>query len=78
MNFILNKKQKKKYLEKVKKIEQHKLAIEAIKAYVTKKKDANELKYLSGIEVVINNSLWELWEEFIDEKSETDWNNQTI
>jgi hypothetical protein len=73
-------KHEKKYLAKVKTIKNHALAIRAITAFVAKKKFANELQYLPNMETVMNNSLWEQWEIFIQEtgKEEQEWNTETI
>lgn len=73
-------KHEKKYLTRVKTIQQHQLAIKAISAFVAKKKLANELQYLPNMETVMNNSLWEQWEVFIQEtgKEEQEWNTEAI
>lgn len=73
-------KHEKKYLARVKTIEQHELAIKAIKAFVAKQKASNSLNYLSNMETVMNNSSWEQWEVFIEkfgEESST-WNVDKI
>ena len=74
------KKHEKKYLSRVRTIEQHTLAIQAVEAYVAKKKQKNELQYLPGMDVVLNNSMWEQWVVFIQEvgTEEQEWNNDTI
>lgn len=73
-------KHEKKYLSRVKTIAQHQLAIQAVSAFVAKKKLANELQFLPNMETVINNSQWEQWEVFIQEtgKEEQEWNTESI
>jgi hypothetical protein len=74
------KKYEEKYLKKVKTLQQHSQAIEAVKAFVNARKRVNELKFLPGIDVVLNNSLWEVWKELIEEKGEEgkSWNSEII
>ena len=73
-------KHEKKYLTRVKTIAQHQIAIKAISAFVAKKKLANDLQYLPNMETVMNNSLWEQWEIFIQEtgKEEQEWNTEVV
>ena len=73
-------KHQEKYLKRVKTVEQHELAIESIRAFVAKQKQANKLSFLPGMEVVMNNSMWEQWVVFIQEvgTEEQEWNNDTI
>jgi hypothetical protein len=73
-------KHEKKYLARVKTIAAHEKAIKAVEAFVNKKKAAGELKFLPNMETVMNNSLWEQWEVFIEEKGKEgqDWNSTTI
>lgn len=73
-------KHEKKYLARVKSTKQHELAILSVSAFVAKKKQSNELQYLPNMETVMNNSLWEQWEVFIQEpgKEEQDWNTESI
>lgn len=73
-------KHEKKYLTRVKTVAQHQMAIKAISAFVAKKKLANDLQYLPNMETVMNNSLWEQWEVFIQEtgKEEQEWNTESI
>lgn len=73
-------KHEKKYLARVRTIAQHQLAIQAISAFVAKKKLVNELQYLPNMETVMNNSQWEQWEVFIQEtgKEEQEWNTESI
>jgi uncharacterized HAD superfamily protein len=76
----LAQKHEKKYLAKIKTIEQHQQAINAITAFVSKQKQANKLQYLPGIEVVLNNALWEQWDIFLEDVGVEgkEWNNDTI
>ena len=62
---IEGKKLKKKYLAKVKSLEDHKLAVEATKAFVRRQRISSNLEFLPGLEVVINNAKWQSWETFI-------------
>lgn len=73
-------KHKKKYLQAVKTVEQHNLAIESVEAFVAKKKQTGELEYLPNMETVMNNNMWEQWEVFIGEiaKGGKEWNNESI
>lgn len=73
-------KHQEKYFKRVKTVEQHELAIESIKAFVAKQKQVNKLSFLPGMEVVMNNSMWEQWTVFIQEvgTEEQEWNNNTI
>jgi len=73
-------KHEKKYLARVKTTKQHELAIKAITAFVAKKKSVGELKFLPNMETVMNNSMWEQWEIFIDPEGseEQEWNTDTI
>lgn len=73
-------KHEKKYLARVKTIEQHQLAITSVKAYVAKVLQAGKQQYLPNMETVMNNSLWEQWEEFIQPfgHEEQDWNSSII
>ena len=73
-------KHKKKYLAKVKTVEQHEKAIKAIIAFVSQQKRAGKLNFLPNMETVMNNSMWESWEVFIQDsgKEEQEWNNNLI
>ena len=73
-------KHEKKYLARVKTKAQHELAIKAITTFVSKKKQANELSYLPAMETVMNNSLWETWETFIEDVGTEGltWNSDVI
>lgn len=71
-------KHEKKYLKRIKTIEQHQLAINSLKSFVSKQKQAGKLEYLPNMETVMNNSMWEQWEIFINEQTVSDWNNDTI
>jgi hypothetical protein len=62
---IEGKKLEKKYLARIKSEEEHRLAIEATKAFVRKKRIANEMKFLPALERVINNQMWESWMQFV-------------
>lgn len=74
------KKHEKKYLLKVKTLKQHQTAIKAMEAFVAFQKRSNKLQYLPNMETVLNNSMWENWEVFIQSegKEEQEWNTQTI
>jgi hypothetical protein len=73
-------KHEKKYLARVKTIEQHQQAIKAIECFVSKQRQANKLQYLPGMDVVLNNNMWEQWEVFIENSGEEgkEWNSDTI
>lgn len=73
-------KHEKKYLAKVKTLEQHELAIKAIEAYVAKQKASGSLQYLQNMETVMNNASWENWTVFIDKFGEEgkEWNMDKI
>lgn len=79
-NSKLAEKHKKKYLREIKTVEQHKLAIASIEAFVAKKKQEGSLEYLPMMETVMNNNLWEQWEVFIIEiaKGGKEWNSESI
>ena len=62
---VQGRKHQKKYLNKIKTIEQHELAIAATKAFVEKQRISNSLSYLPAMETVLNNAMWEQWEVFI-------------
>jgi len=74
------KKHEKKYLSRVKRTAQHELAIKAIEAFVSLQKRANKLHYLPNMETVLNNSMWEQWAVFIQDKGveEQEWNSDQI
>ena len=73
-------KHEKKYLTRVKTVEQHELAVQSIQAFVAKQKQANKLSFLPNMETVMNNSMWEMWCSFIQEvgTEEQEWNNNAI
>ena len=73
-------KHKKKYLARVKTVEQHEKAIKAITAFVAQQRRANKLNFLPNMETVMNNSMWESWEVFIQDSGteEQEWNNNLI
>lgn len=73
-------KHQKKYLARVKTIDQHQQAIASVKAYVAKVLQAGKQQYLPNMETVMNNSLWEQWKEFIQPfgHEEQDWNSSVI
>ena len=52
----------------------------ATEAYVAKQRIAGKLQYLPAMETVLNNSLWEQWEEFVETVGEegANWNTTTI
>lgn len=74
------KKHEKKYLSRVKRTAQHELAIKATEAFVNLQKRANKLHYLPNMETVLNNSMWEQWAVFIQDKGveEQEWNSDQI
>lgn len=74
------KKHEKKYLARVKRTAQHELAIKATEAFIAQQKRANKLQYLPNMETVLNNSMWEQWEVFIQPEGveEQDWNSDQI
>lgn len=71
-------KHEKKYLKRVTSLEQHEKAIKAIECYVSKKRSEGKLQYLENMETIMNNSLWEQWEIFINEQEEFNWNTENI
>jgi hypothetical protein len=73
-------KHEKKYLTKIKNIKEHKLAIKAVNAYISRQRLVNKLQYLPAMETVLNNNLWEQWEGFIEStgKEGASWNTTTI
>ena len=74
------KKHEKKYLARVKRKDQHELAIKATEAFISQQKRANKLQFLPNMETVLNNSMWEQWEVFIQSEGveEQDWNSDQI
>lgn len=77
---VLGKKHEKKYLSRVKKIEQHREAIRAIEMYVSKQRTAGKLDFLPNIETVLNNAMWESWLSLEDPKGieNSNWNVENI
>lgn len=75
LNTIGAKKHKKKYFDKIKTIEDHKLACAATKAFVDKKRHSGELQYLPAMETVLNNAKWEEWAVLLDNDSGTLFDN---
>jgi hypothetical protein len=73
-------KHEKKYLSRVKTTEAHQQAINAIQSFVSKQKRANKLNFLPNIETVLNNSMWEQWDVFLEDSGteEQEWNNDQI
>ena len=74
------KKHEKKYLSRIKRTDQHLLAIQATEAFISQQKRANKLQYLPNMETVLNNSMWEQWTVFIQENGveEQEWNSDQI
>ena len=74
------KKHEEKYLKRIKTLEQHKLAMASVENFVARKRQANELKFLPGMDVVLNNHLWEQWEVLLEEKGTEgkEWNITSI
>ena len=62
---VEGKRLEKKYLTKVTSKVEHKLAVDANRAFVEKQRVAGQLQFLPALEVVINNSRWESWQVFI-------------
>ena len=77
---IEGRRHEKKYLEKVKTIEDHQMAIKATEAFIAAQNRAGNLTFLPAIETVINGAKWQSWEVLITEQGaeELDWNAQTI
>ena len=50
------------------------------KSFVSKQKRANKLNFLPNIETVLNNSMWEQWDVFLEDSGveEQEWNNDQI
>jgi hypothetical protein len=73
-------KHEKKYLSRVRTKEAHETAINALEAFVAKQKQAGKLEFLPNMETVMNNSMWEQWEVFIQESGteQQDWNTDAI
>jgi hypothetical protein len=73
-------KHEKKYLARVKRHSEHVKAIKAVEAFVARKKKVGELKFLPAMEVVLNNCLWEQWENFVVPEGDEEkvWNMDTI
>jgi len=79
-NTQLAQKHEKKYLAKIKTIEQHQEAIRAITTFVAKQKSAGKLEYLQNMETVMNNAMWESWSTLIEPIGEENgaWNTESI
>ena len=77
---VIGKKHEKKYLDKIKKVEQHLQAVRAIEVYVAKQKQSGKLEYLPNIETVLNNAMWESWKELedVDGEENSNWNINNI
>lgn len=77
---VIGKKHEEKYLKRVKTKEAHEQAKKAVIAFVAKQRQAGKLQFLPNMETVLNNSMWQTWEELIDESGteQKDWNEQTI
>ena len=73
-------KHERKYILKVRTKKDHEKAVEAIEAYVARQRLSGKLQYLPAMETVLNNALWEQWEEFIEKIGEegANWNTTTI
>ena len=73
-------KHEKKYLARVKTLEQHQEAVTNTKAFVAKQLQANKLQYLPNMETVLNNWMWESWDVFVQPfgAEEQEWNSQVI
>ena len=73
-------KHQKKYLARVKTKEAHEDAIKAVESFVAKQRQANKLMYLPNMETVMNNSMWEQWEVFVQPNGveEQEWNSDLI
>ena len=73
-------KHEKKYLARVKKLEDHQQAIKAVNAFVNKQRQSQKLAYLPNMETVLNNASWEQWAVFIEDEGVEgqEWNNNLI
>ena len=73
-------KHKVKYLTKVKSITDHNRIVKATEAFIAKQRIAGKMQYLPAMETVLNNSLWEQWDTFIDTigREGASWNSDTI
>ena len=73
-------KHQKKYLNRVKTKDAHANAIKAVESFVAKQKQANKLMYLPNMETVMNNSMWEQWQVFVQANGveEQEWNSDLI
>lgn len=73
-------KHQKKYLNRVKTKDAHENAIKAVESFVAKQKQANKLMYLPNMETVMNNSMWEQWQVFVQTNGveEQEWNSDLI
>lgn len=73
-------KHQKKYLNRVKTKDAHENAIKAVESFVAKQKQANKLMYLPNMETVMNNSMWEQWQVFVQANGveEQEWNSDLI
>jgi hypothetical protein len=73
-------KHEKKYLARVRTIAAHQQAINAIQSFVSKQKQAGKLNFLPNMETVLNNSMWEQWDVFLEAPGteEQEWNNDQI
>lgn len=73
-------KHQKKYLNRVKTKDAHENAIKAVESFVAKQRQANKLMYLPNMETVMNNSMWEQWQVFVQANGveEQEWNSDLI
>jgi hypothetical protein len=77
---VLGKKHEEKYLKRVTTKKAHEEAIKAVKAFVATQKQAGRLEYLPNMETVLNNSMWEQWDQFIQVEGQEEmvWNEESI
>ena len=77
---VQGRKHQKKYFNKIKTIEEHKLAIKATEAFIAKKRASNSLQFLPAMETVLNNAMWESWVTLIEKQGTEgqEWNEEIV
>ena len=80
LDTVMGKKHEKKYLSKVKTLEQHNKAVKAVEVFVNKQRQSGKLQYLPNMLTVVNNAMWESWESLIEVKGMEgkDWNDEIV
>jgi hypothetical protein len=80
LDTVQGKKHEKKYLAKIKSVEEHQKACKTTQAYINRQRQSNKLMYLPNIQTVLNNALWESWEVFVEVKGKegSEWNESII